>query len=329
MGSRSMRLNDSRSWPLWFTIALLLLPGPGFARQTKDYLFAYFTGNGEDGLHFARSSDGFTWTAVAGGRSFLKPAVGSRLMRDPSIARGPDGTFHLVWTTGWWDRGIGLAHSANLVDWSEQQFVPVMEHEPDAQNCWAPEIFFDDEEGRYLIVWSTTIPGRFPETDPKEEGLSRGDRANHRIYYVETRDFRTFSRAALLYDGGFNVIDAFIVKAARNKYVMIVKDETLRPTPKKHLRVTEATSPDGPYGPASAPVSIDWVEGPSALQVGTDWLLYYDEYTRKRYGAMRSRDLTRWEVVPEVSFPVGTRHGTALIVSPEIAARLNSAGGAS
>jgi Glycosyl hydrolases family 43 len=324
-----MRLNDSRSWPWWFTIALLLLPGPGFARQTKDYLFAYFTGNGEDGLHFARSTDGFTWTAVAGGRSFLKPAVGSRLMRDPSIARGPDGTFHLVWTTGWWDRGIGLAHSANLVDWSEQQFVPVMEHEPDAQNCWAPEIFFDDEEGRYLIVWSTTIPGRFPETDPKEEGLSRGDRANHRIYYVETRDFRTFSRAALLYNGGFNVIDAFIVKAARNKYVMIVKDETLRPTPKKHLRVTEATRPDGPYGPASAPVSIDWVEGPSALQVGTGWLLYYDEYTRKRYGAIRSRNLTTWDVVPEVSFPVGMRHGTAFVVPLEIAARLSSSGGAS
>ena len=85
--------------------------GPGLARQTPEYLFAYFTGNGEDGLHFARSTDGLKWTEIAGGRSFLKPAVGSSLMRDPSIARGPDGTFHLVWTTGWWDRGIGIAHS--------------------------------------------------------------------------------------------------------------------------------------------------------------------------------------------------------------------------
>jgi hypothetical protein len=294
----------------------------GIARQAQDYLFAYFTGNGEDGLHFARSTDGLTWTAVAGGRSFLTPAVGSRLMRDPSISRGPDGTYHLVWTTGWWDRGIGLAHSTNLIDWSEQQFVPVMEHEPDAQNCWAPEIFFDDERGRYLIVWSTTIPGRFPKTDPEGAGLSRGDRANHRLYFVETRDFRSFSPAKLLYDDGFNVIDAFIVKADRDRYVMIMKDETLRPAPKKHLRVAEAKQPDGPYGPASAAVSIDWVEGPSALKVGDEWIVYYDEYTRKQYGAIRSSALTTWTLVPQISFPFGARHGTAFAVPAGVVERL-------
>jgi protein-glucosylgalactosylhydroxylysine glucosidase len=288
------------------------------------YLFSYFTGNGEDGLHFAESRDGRTWTAVAGGRSFLKPAVGSRLMRDPSIVRGPDGTFHLVWTTGWWDRGIGLAHSTNLIDWSEQQFLPVMEHEGDAQNCWAPEIFYDADDGRYLIFWSTTIPGRFPQTDPTDPGLSRGDRANHRIYYVETRDFRTFTKAKLLYDGGFNVIDAFIIKADRARYVMIVKDETVRPTPKKHLRVATAKRPEGPYGPASAAVSIDWVEGPSALKIGNEWIVYYDEYTRKRYGAIRSRNLDAWALVPDVSFPAGARHGTAFIAPEDVAARLRN-----
>ena len=185
----------------------------------------------------------------------------------------------------------------NLIDWSDQRFVPVMEHEPDAQNCWAPEIFFDDDRERYLIC-VVDDHSRAVSRDRSSEtaGLSRGDRANHRIYYVETRDFRTFSRAKLLYDGGFNVIDAFIVKAARDRYVMVVKDETLRPTPKKHLRVTEAKRPDGPYGPASAPVSIDWVEGPSALKVGTDWIVYYDEYTRqavRRDPLAQSHDLGR------------------------------------
>lgn len=51
----------------------------------------------------------------------MYPAAGSRLRRDPSIARGPDGMFHLVWTTGWWDKGIGIAHSTNLIDWPEQR----------------------------------------------------------------------------------------------------------------------------------------------------------------------------------------------------------------
>jgi hypothetical protein len=303
-------------------LAVQLASGPA----ATTCLFAYFTGNGEDGLHFAASTDGLTWTAVAGGRSFLKPAIGSRLMRDPSIVRGSDGMFHLVWTTGWWDKGIGLAHSSDLVEWSEQQFVPVMAHEPDAQNCWAPEIFFDDDRGRYLIVWATTIPGRFPDTDPSDPTLSRGDRANHRLYYVETRDFKTFSDSKLLYDGGFNVIDAFIIRTDRDRYAMIVKDETLRPTPKKHLRLVQATRPEGPYGAASDPLSVDWVEGPSALRIGSDWIVYYDEYTRKRYGAVRTRDWRKWEPVPDVSFPPGTRHGTAFAVPTEVAARLRSGG---
>jgi hypothetical protein len=266
-----------------FLLAQATPPAAGTA-----YLFSYFTGNGEDGLHFAESRDGITWTALNAGRSFLAPAVGSKLMRDPSIARGPDGVFHLVWTTGWYDRGIGVAHSTDLRAWSEQRFVPVMAHEQDAQNCWAPEIFFDDERGRFLIYWATTIPGRFPDTDLKGENLSRGDRMNHRMYYVETTDFKTFSPARLLYDGGFSAIDAFIVKVTPERYVMVVKDETLRPTPKKHLRVAEAKRPEGPYGPASGPISRDWVEGPSVL----------------------------------VTFPAGARHGTAFAVPAALASVL-------
>src|SRR6202008_3040055 len=34
------------------------------------WLFAYFTGNGEDGLRFATSTDAYRWEKVANGRSF-------------------------------------------------------------------------------------------------------------------------------------------------------------------------------------------------------------------------------------------------------------------
>jgi hypothetical protein len=120
------------------------------------------------------------------------------------------------------------------------------------------------------------------------------------------------------------VIDGFIIKAAPDRYVMVVKDETLRPTPKKHLRVTEAKRPEGPYGPASAPISIDWVEGPSALKLGDEWIVYYDEYTRKKYGAVRSADLIAWKPVENVRFPQGTRHGTAFAAPPEVIAGLRA-----
>lgn len=59
-------------------------------RQTKPretiYLFSYFKGNGEDGLHLAYSEDGLSWKALNNDQSFLIPQVGEdKLMRDPCI----------------------------------------------------------------------------------------------------------------------------------------------------------------------------------------------------------------------------------------------------
>ena len=304
----------------WARMPVAAAPSP--PAEGGLYLFAYFTGNGEDGLHLASSRDGLTWAALNGGRSLLTPKVGSKLMRDPCVVRGPDGVFHMVWTTGWWDRGIGIAHSKDLVEWSEQQSVPVMAHEPTAINAWAPEIVYDATKAQYLIYWSTTIPGRFPETDATGNERKEGGRLNHRIYAVTTRDFRTYTPAVLFYDGGFNVIDATIVADGR-RFVMIVKDETEHPVAKKHLRTTTADRIDGPYGPASAAFTPDWVEGPSLLRVGDAWLLYFDEYTRHRYGVLRSRDLSTWEqVAAGVRFPEGVRHGTAFAVTQDIFDRL-------
>ena len=100
--------------------ALMVIPTCAEDEKGADsaYLFSYFRGNGETGLHLAYSNDGLKWTALKDGQSFLKPQVGGKLMRDPSIAQGPDGTFHMVWTTGWWDKGIGIAHSKDLILWS-------------------------------------------------------------------------------------------------------------------------------------------------------------------------------------------------------------------
>jgi hypothetical protein len=293
--------------------AVLLLQVPAIG-ETRHYLFSYFTGNGESGLHLAHSTDGLTWSAVNEGRPFLAPEVGSRLMRDPSIVRGPDGTFHMVWTTGWWDSGIGVAHSRDLVRWSAQEWLPVMKHEPTALNAWAPELFFDEPTGEFLIVWASTIPGRFPETIVEGDTDDKRRPLNHRLYVTTTRDFKTYTPTRLFYDGGFNVIDGIIIRHG-GEYVLIVKDETRAPVAKKHLRIARAPRALGPYGPASPPITVDWVEGPTALRVGRTWYVYYDEYTRKRYGAIASEDLQTWRVVSDtVQFPEGARHGTAFEV---------------
>lgn len=75
----------------------LLLPGTLSAEDPAGYLFTSFRDNG-DGLHLAYSRDAMDWTELK--RVFLKPEVGSKLMRDPHILKGPDGLFHMVWTSG-------------------------------------------------------------------------------------------------------------------------------------------------------------------------------------------------------------------------------------
>ncbi len=63
-----------------------------------------------------------------------------------------------------------------------------------------------------------------------------------------------------------------------------------------------------------------WCEGPTAIKIGDEHLVYFDAYQKKHYGAMRSRDLQTWEdVTDKMSFPdEGTaarmRHGTVIEV---------------
>lgn len=287
-------------------------PAPG----GNAYVFAYFVKNGEDGLHLAGSRDGYHWAKLGGGASFLKPQAGSaHLMRDPCILRGPDGVFHMVWTTGWTEQTIGYASSKDLVHWSAQKTLPVMAAEPGALNAWAPELVYDERRGEYLVFWSSTIPGRFPQTDKSGDG-----KYNHRIYATTTRDFEHFTPTTLFYDPGFSVIDATFVRTGRGDY-LLVKDETKAPV-HKYLQVARADDLHGPFGKLSMPITPPglWTEGPTALQVGADVIIYYDAYTAKHYGAMRSRDMVHWkDVTSQMSFPdEGTplrmRHGTAIAV---------------
>ena len=300
-----------------FTLLLLGLTMVAQA-QTADYLFAYFTNNGEDGLHLMHSRDGLQWSALNGGKSYLTPTVGSqKLMRDPCILQGTDGVFHMVWTTGWEGRDIGIAHSKDLINWSEQKAIPVMEHEPTVMNCWAPEIFYDAANKQYLIYWSTTIPGKFPET-----AGSAGKGRNHRIYYVTTKDFVNYSKAALFYDGGFNVIDATIVQDGK-QFVMIVKDETELPQAKKHLRIATSNNAAGSYSKASDKFTMDWVEGATIIKINGEWIVYYDMYRDHRYGAVKTRDWKMWETITDkLDFPKGVRHGTVFAVSDAVMGRL-------
>ncbi|SER60234.1 glycoside hydrolase family 43 protein [Pedobacter rhizosphaerae] len=289
------------------------------AQKKQDvYLFAYFKNNGEDGLHLAYSRDGYKWATLKNDQSFLTPTVSNdKLMRDPCIIRGADGLFHMVWTVSWKDKGIGYASSRDLVNWSKQQFIPVMAKEAGARNTWAPEITYDDQTKTYLIYWATTIEGKFPETAAKEE-----NGYNHRMYYVTTKDFKTFSDTKLLYDPGFNAIDASIVKDG-GKFIMFLKDETRNPV-QKNLKIAYSDKLEGPYGKASAPITGKyWAEGPTTLKIGEDWLVYFDKYTEHKYGAITSTDLKNWtDISDKIALPKGLRHGTIIKIKEKELSKL-------
>ena len=269
--------------------------------QQKDtvYLFSTFRKDGEDGLYLAYSFDGYHWTDLGGG--FLMPKVGKKLMRDPSVVQGPDGMFHMVWTTGWKDdKGFGYACSKDLINWSEQKFVEAMAYEPNTQNVWAPELFYDEENKHFIICWSSTIPGRYPDYLEPHDG-------NHRMYYTTTKDFETFADTKLFFEPGFSVIDGVIVRF-NDRYVLVHKDNT---RPLRNLRVAFSDNAIGPYTNVSEPFTEQFTEGPTVLRLGDEWVIYFDMYRKDKYGAVKTSDFkTFTDITGMLSFPKSQRHGT-------------------
>jgi hypothetical protein len=296
---------------LFAAAAMILCQNSAFAGTAINdsvYLFTSFRDVDQKFLRFLYSFDGYHWTNVPG--IFLEANVGaSKKFRDPSILRGPDGTFHLVWTAGWHgEQGFGYAESKDLIHWSPQQLVPVMTNEPTTVNVWAPELFYDARENDFIIVWASTIPGRFPDQQEKHDN-------NHRLYFTTTRDFKNFTLSQLFFDSGFSVIDPFILTTGEG-YALVCKDNS---RPNLDLRVAFAQSPVGPWKKVSEPFTHKYTEGPCALKIGESWLIYFDAYREKIYGAVKTRDFKNFsDVTKEVNFPEGHKHGTAIRVPRDL-----------
>ncbi len=312
-------------WCLKSALLVLCCVAPARAADTA-YLFTYFTGNGTDGLHLLWSEDGFKWHPLNEGRSVLPATIGQgeKLMRDPCVARGPDGTYHMVWTSGWNENHIGYASTTDFITWSTPRAIPVMAHEPTVRNSWAPEVFYDDAAGEFVIFWASTMPDRFTETAGTSESAY-----NHRMYATATRDWQTFTPTRVFYDPGFSVIDATFLRDDAGALHWIVKDETVNP-PRKHLRVAPAATAQGPFGELGSPITPAgvWVEGPTAFMADGAAILLYDAYRDRHYGALRSNDLVHWEdasaelELPFEGTPERVRHGTVIAVPRELVDRL-------
>jgi hypothetical protein len=319
----------SRVWLSSLPFLAWMLPGHAHAGGAPDelVLFPYFTAEQQSSVFLMASWDGLAFQHVNEGAPIFSVSEG--VTRDPSIVRGPDGVFHMVWTTD--PKAIGYANSSDLVTWSEPRTIPVWGPEDNVINTWAPELYYDETEQEFLIVWASTDRDRFPTGS--SEPAPDGEGFEHRLYAATTTDFETLSQTELFFDPGFNVIDGMIAHDPDGaRFVMAFKDERLNdehgaPDPRKYIALAFSSSARGPWGDLGGSLTgggvaiTQWAEGSTLLRSEQGWRLYYDSYVDRIsvYHALASDDLETWtDISNQLAFPEiegRLQHGTLFRVS--------------
>src|SRR5690625_1101616 len=299
----------------------------------EGYLCSYFLGEGlEHGeqVYFALSegNDPLAYDVLNDGEPVMVSTSGEMGLRDPYIIRSPEGDkFYQIATdlrmwnqsSGSWDyvqrqgsRNVVLWESTDLGNWSESW---VAEVAPDnAGNAWAPEIFYDDSIGEYVVFWASKL---YAEDDPDHTGA-----AHNRMMYSTTRDFRNFSEPEVLIDTGYSVIDTTMIEHDGDVY-RFSKNEANR----------DGSNPGGKHvfqETGSGPLTDDFElvregvgsgdinqgEGPLVFKSNTEerWYLFIDEYGGRGYVPFTTTDLDsgEWTMIgsADYDFSQRYRHGT-------------------
>ncbi|MFB2555418.1 family 43 glycosylhydrolase [Herbiconiux liangxiaofengii] len=311
----------------------------------EGYAFAYFTGNSLAGenIYFAASegNNALDWRELNGGQPVLTSNEGTKGLRDPFLIRSPEGDkFYLIATdlsigsgTSWGDsvrtgsQYIEVWESTDLKNWSAQRHVKVA---PDnAGNTWAPEAYYDDTIGAYVVFWASSL---YADDDPGHTGNSY-----HRMMYATTRDFVTFSTPEIWQDQGVARIDSTVIKDS-DTYYRFTKDEGAAGTgcsdiiqeSSTDLRATlpSWTMVDSCIGKKAGTSAV---EGPTAFKAnpgdvnGSKFYLFVDEYGGRGYIPLETADIANpdWKVAADYDLPASPRHGTVI---PVTAAELESLG---
>ncbi len=304
------------------------------SQKLKDdgaYLTAYFrSGLGWDGriqsLHYAYSRDGLKWYELNSNNPVFTPDY---QLRDPFIDRGPDGKWHLVYTTPDLDAGgnnirtyyMGYAESYDLIHWTNQKRLDLMANYRPANtvyNVWAPEWTYDPETNQYVIYWCSTLNSSSPN--------------NNKHYMATTADWENFSDASLFFDPGISNIDVNLLKY-NDKFLMFFKDENVNPMKIKQTWASTLTGRAEYENPAhiSSYITPDETEAPEVFKlIGKNvWHLVYDYWAQGKYGLKSTtnpEDPAAWSAErTDARFPNKYRHsGMAIITEAELQSLLNT-----
>lgn len=295
------------------------------------YLFSYFTGEGSPlgeqvYIALSKGNNPLQWRELNGGKPILTSTLGERGIRDPFLIRSPEGDrFYLIATdlriNGNWDwgkaqsegsRSIIVWESNDLLTWSEPRMVEVAPME--AGNTWAPEAFYDEDSGQYVVFWASRL---------FEKGTRSGGDGYQKIMYSKTRDFYTFTEPQVYMDFGYSTIDTTMI-AHNGKIHRFTKDE----------RENELTSPfgkmvfhevlDSIFDTNNTLIKegtggIKGVEGPTIFKSNTEdkWYLFVDEFRGRGYIPLETSDLNsgKWGISENYTLPKSPRHGTVIPVT--------------
>ncbi|WP_251153437.1 family 43 glycosylhydrolase [Cellulosimicrobium sp. Marseille-Q4280] len=306
----------------------------------EGYLFSYFVGEGTatgEQVYFGLSqgNDALNYQNLNDNQPVLTSELGEKGLRDPFIIRSPEGdkfyqiaTDLRIYDGNGWDaaqrqgsKSIMVWESTDLVTWTDQRLVQVS---PDtAGNTWAPEAYYDESLGAYVVFWASKL---YAEDDPGHTGNSY-----NRMMYATTRDFVTFSEAKVWVDPGYSVIDSTVAQDDDGTFYRFTKDErnntSTTPCSKFILaeKSDELLSTDWDYvtdciGKASsAGPGINQGEGPTIFRSNTEdkWYLFIDEFGGRGYVPFESTslDATEWTMSTDYEMPSRPRHGTVLPVT--------------
>jgi hypothetical protein len=297
-------------------VACTGLAGTAYGAGNEVFLFPYFQSNGQTGVFLSYSTDGLHFSSVNGGKAIFTPPsswTGQTLTRDPSIIYH-DGMFSMVWTTNWTGTVFGFAQSTDLKNWTNvQRITPFSGSQP--QNVWAPEIVWNPVADNYRVVFSSAMTAANYNAD------------NMRMYSITSNDLITFSTttsATTFYNPGYSVIDGQTVyDAANSRWIMVYKNEV---SGQKNLNIAYNASADmsgtwtqDPHNPITGSGKLGYLaqaaEGPTLLNDGARWRLYWDAYGNGHYGTASSTDLTTWtDLTSQMTAPVASpRHGTIFL----------------
>ncbi|MBR5424234.1 MAG: glycoside hydrolase family 43 protein [Clostridia bacterium] len=281
-------------------------------------------------VHFAVSRDAFHWEALNGGRPVLTSVSGEGGVRDIEIVRKKEGGFVLLATDlcvvkrmderhniDWKDcnhngsKYISCWETPDLVHFSQQR---LLYFGRDDFGClWAPEVFYDESAGEYLIHWGSTVRGTAYE--------------HMSIYCCRTRDFQSFSRPELYFDKKNEILDSHIVKVG-DTYHLFYKNSN---DPPGNMHETSASL----YGPWTHDDGFDEVmryyTNAGAYEAATTltlpdgrWCLFLDFFGCPKeqmgyvpYVSPAPGDTRFRRADSEFSFPYGFKHGRFIEITNE------------